>query len=499
MNKRTGYRPFFLFLLPVFFVFHGFVSHTRFIRWTDCLLLLGKYGLLAALLFLLFRWILKDNNKAALIAFLLLAFYFFFGNLHEPLRKSGIFLYHYSLMLPLFIVLMVLLTYYIARKPPATRLIRFLNWLFGLFILADGLTWAIRSAGKDTPAISASAPLLPALPPCDSCPRPDIYLLLFDEYSGSRTLRNTFHYDNEGLDSFLRSADFHILPDSRSNYSVTPFSMASMLNLAYLRGIPHPQALEPDDYTNIFEPLRSSDAVNFLLSRGYSIVNNSPYDLPEHPSDVQQPFIATGTRLITYWTLTDCMVRDVPVALKLGTLLNHLLPFGARFEDPATAVYRMNETFLDRTMQISASTIDRPRFVYMHVTMPHAPFLFDSLFRRRSPKEALTPFPMLKDYLGYLPYTNSRIRQLITTIKKNTGGKAVILFMSDHGLRYWEKDTPYSVFFRNQNAVYFPDGDYSAFYDSISNVNQFRVVFDKLFHLDLPLLKDSTILLLDKN
>jgi hypothetical protein len=29
-------------------------------------------------------------------------------------------------------------------------------------------------------------------------------------------------------------------------------------------------------------------------------------------------------------------------------------------------------------------------------------------------------------------------------------------------------------------------------------VNQFRVVFDKLFDLNLPLLKDSTIFLLDK-
>ncbi|HXB96005.1 MAG TPA: sulfatase-like hydrolase/transferase, partial [Puia sp.] len=151
------------------------------------------------------------------------------------------------------------------------------------------------------------------------------------------------------------------------------------------------------------------------------------------------------------------------------------------------------------TMQVSALPDHRPRFVYTHVMMPHEPFLFDSLLRWRSVKEIRMPAPRLKDYLGYLPYTNSRIRQLITTIKKNTGGKAVILFMSDHGFRYWEEHIPDSVFFRNQNAVYFPDGNYSGFYDNISNVNQFRLVFDKLFHLELPLLKDSTILLLDKN
>ncbi len=56
---------------------------------------------------------------------------------------------------------------------------------------------------------------------------------------------------------------------------------------------------------------------------------------------------------------------------------------------------------------------------------------------------------------------------------KNTRGKAMILFLSDHGFRY----SP------------------SGFYDSITNVNGFRVVFDKMFHLNLPLLKDSVIFL----
>jgi hypothetical protein len=409
------------------------------------------------------------------------------------------FFYHYSVLLPLFLVLVVLLTRYVVREPPFIRLTRFLNWLFLLFILADGIIWTIRAAGRYTPPISASTALPSVFARCDSCPRPDIYLLIFDEYAGSRTLRKTFHYNNDALDNFLASEDFHILRDSRSNYFITPFSMASMLNLSYLRGVPHPQALVSEDYINIFEPIRNNDVVNFLLSRGYSIVNYSPFDLPEHPSEAQQPFIATGTKLITFRTLTDCMVREVPVAGKLATFLSRLLPFGLKFEDPLTTNDHLNEFFLDRTMKISKSNVDRPRFVYMHVGIPHAPFLFDSLLRRRSGKGVNTFEPVLKDYLGYLPYTNMRVRQLITTIKKNTGGRAVILFMSDHGFRYWKDNTPDSVFFKNQNAVYFPDGDYSGFYDNMSNVNQFRVVFDKLFHLGLPLLKDSTILLLDKN
>ena len=88
---------------------------------------------------------------------------------------------------------------------------------------------------------------------------------------------------------------------------------------------------------------------------------------------------------------------------------------------------------------------------------------------------------------------------LISTIKKNTGGNAVIIFMSDHGFRYIPngKDLP-GYAFNNQNAVYFPDGDYHLFYDSISAVNQFRVIFNKMFRQNLPLLKDSSIFLITK-
>jgi hypothetical protein len=495
MNKPAA-RPFFLFLLPLFFVFHGFVAHARFIRWTDCLIPLGEYLLAACLLFFLFHRVLQDNTKSALVASMILAFCLFFGNLHNWLGNRGFFLHRYSILLPTFLIAVALVARHLAKRPPAVRLARFLNWLFLLFILSDVIVWGIGT--RKSPALSATT-LLPASgAACGSCPRPDIYLLLFDEYTGSRTLRASFHFDNEGLDSFLRSQNFHIVPDSRSNYNITPFSMASMLNLGYLKGLSHPQGLAAEDYTNIFEPIRKNEVVRFLLSQGYSIVNYSPFDLPEHPSKIQQPFIATGARLITYWTLPDCLVRDLPATGKLAGWLRSVLPFEPPLPDYGHSVFRMNESFLDGTMQTSASDKARPRFVYLHVAMPHAPFLFDSLFRWRSPTEINRRNPTPEAYLGYLPYTNTRVRQLITTIKKNTAGKAVILFMSDHGFRYWHDSIPSSVFFRNQNAVYFPDGDYSGFYDSISNVNQFRVVFNKLFRLDLPLLADSTILLLDK-
>src|SRR6202000_1611417 len=73
--------------------------------------------------------------------------------------------------------------------------------------------------------------------PCDTCANPDIYFLLFDEYASSRALWQSLGYDKRGVDSFLLQRGFHIQYDSRSNYHYTPFSMASILNMSYLRGI----------------------------------------------------------------------------------------------------------------------------------------------------------------------------------------------------------------------------------------------------------------------
>jgi phosphoglycerol transferase MdoB-like AlkP superfamily enzyme len=159
-----------------------------------------------------------------------------------------------------------------------------------------------------------------------------------------------------------------------------------------------------------------------------------------------------------------------------------------------------NNKFLSLTERESAVKSARPKFVYMHVYMPHPPYYFDS---KGNLKDEATVFKesselSLKAYLEYIPYTNSRIKEVISEIKKNTNGNAVIVFMGDHGFRYPTKELHPDQHFQNQNAIYFPDHDYHLLYDSISGVNQFRVVFNKLFKQNIPLLKDSAIFLQDK-
>ena len=69
------------------------------------------------------------------------------------------------------------------------------------------------------------------------------------------------------------------------------------------------------------------------------------------------------------------------------------------------------------------------------------------------------------------------------------------MLMSDHGFHEFSEEVDQKYHFMNLNAVYLPSKNYSGFYDGITPVNQFRVLFNGLFQQKLPMLKDSSIFL----
>lgn len=488
MKKLLRY-PLFLLLLPVFFVFHGYVENYYFMIFQDCLGLLGMYIAATIAIYLAARLLLKDGMKAALFAAYIMAVYFFFGALHDFLRKNNIFLNRYTLLLPALVLVTVLVALFIRKSRPFLRLPVFLNSLFLLYMLLDAGILAEKAlAEKQVPPVDHSLMSAPVTR-CDSCGRPDIYFILFDEYCNSKTLKEIYHYDNSSFDSFLMSEGFHIQWNSRSNYGSTLMSMASALNYSYLKDL---KSITFRSYKDMLDAIAKNKVVNFLYAQGYAVVNNSPFDVPGHPSDRSIPFIPLKARLISNRTLLNYLMLDLE-----GHMKNLLWGSAGVASNIETEADQQNRRALEETKKESGKKAGTPRFVYTHLLMPHPPYLYDSLLHRRDHYDIASHLDEghPRYYLNYIPYTNACARNLITTIKKNTGGKAVIIFMSDHGFRYTTNGKMTRYFFDNQNAVYFPDKDYHSFYDSISSVNQFRVVFNKLFRQNLPLLKDSIILL----
>jgi hypothetical protein len=502
MKKSLQERPLFLFLLPVFFVWHGYVENYYFMRFSECLPLFGLYTCAAILLYLIARLTLKDKIGAALYASFIMAIYLFFGALHDFLRKNNILLHRYVLLLPCLLAVAAGLFIYLKKRSPISKNRRssiyrsalFLNLLLLLYILVDGVSLAGKLLHKNADRTAGFTFIPGTMTRCDSCPKPDIYFILFDDYSGSKTLKTEFQYDNSRFDSFLVREGFQIQANSRSNYNHTPFSMASILNFAYLE---HPEQINPDDFTGMLDLIGRNRVVDFLYARGYSVVNYSPFDVQGHPSQREIPYLPAKAKLIADRTLFNYMMKDLYLWIWLE---GHLKDSATLAKNHISEIGRMNRQFLDGTKAESAKRSTSPRFIYTHLYMPHYPFYYDSLLHRRRSLDIVTHQDEQHPeyYLEYLPYTNACAEDLISTIKKNSNGQAVIIFMSDHGYRYFSSGKSPSSIFNNQNAVYFPDKDYHLFYDSISGVNEFRVIFNKLFRQNFPILKDSVLFLKNK-
>jgi len=369
----------------------------------------------------------------------------------------------------------------------------FLNLLLLIYIAVDLVTGISKSFRHDKNSLSvyhfASEN---DYKKCDTCKKPNIYLLLFDEYPSSLALKESYGFNND-LDSFLLQKNFSVQKKSRSNYNFTPFSMASLLNMSYLSGIQNVKAITPEDYLRTYELIKEGSVMRYLDMQGYEIRNYSIFDLAGHPTLVKQSLLPLNTMLISERTVIPYLRRDI------GWIFINRFPLNIFFKNHFLEERRNNETIIGLVKSTAIERKDRPVFVYAHFELPHAPFFFDQYGRPRDNKIVYQEFvgkAPLSSYLNYLIYTNSRVREITNTILEHDS-QSVILILGDHGYRHAGDDDS-SKLFQNMNAVHMADNNYQGLYDSITNVNEFRVILNKLFHQQFKLLKDSTIVLQDR-
>src|SRR5687768_2665950 len=101
MNKlksRLASLPVYLYLLPLFFVFHGFNEFFFLIPVSTALKLILSYIGVGLGLTLVFWLLYRSFRKASLMAFFLLAFILFYGSIHDffKARIPGSFFVRYT-------------------------------------------------------------------------------------------------------------------------------------------------------------------------------------------------------------------------------------------------------------------------------------------------------------------------------------------------------------------------------------------------------------------
>ena len=485
--------PLYVLLLPLFFVLHGVKENFGFLLAGDYLPLVLFYCLAALIIYLLLYLIYRNKIKAGLITFLLLSIFFFYGAIQDFLKANLPALNRYVILLSSFFLSTVIVAGVLKKsKQRFIKVNFFLNCLLIIYIVADLAVVLAKSfsLSKDKFTIYPFAQN-EHYTICKDCEKPDIYFLVFDEYASSVCLKNDFGFNNSQLDTFLINKQFRIQKYSWGNYNFTPFSMSSILNMSYINGI-NPESITSDDYARCNKLIRENEVVKYFSANGYDIVNRSIFDIAGNPSPVNQDFLPLKARLITDRTLWGRVKRDILWNLVMGKFEIKWLS-----QNLIYSYNQNNNKLIDLVKKDSEKKSSIPRFIYAHYNMPHPPYYFDKI-GKALPKEKLDhSFEKDKDlYIGYVQYTNTKIIELVNTISRNTNNEAVMIIMGDHGFRNdWQM--PQHVFLQNQNAVYLPGKNYNLFYDSITGVNQFRVLINTLFKQNTPLLKDTSIFLKD--
>lgn len=461
-----------VFLLPVFFVTHGVAEHIAYISFTKALILLIEYLIFTFLLLVIVSHFFRSEKKASLICFYFLLVFCFFGYAHDLLKKAlgSVFITSYTFIICLLIVCF-LIAISCLKLTLTGRLYKYLTALFLLLIAIDAINIVIsyKSYYNIDQAFSIQK----------NVTRPDIYLIVLDEYAGREQLIKEFDFTNELFYNNLELLGFYTMKESKCNYKDTPFSIASLLNMDTL-------ALSNLQYTEenlnyCFEKIYNNKVFNALERNGYKVHNNSIFDAKGYPSKCKNTLLISGVDQINSQTLFERFKRDVAKNFIYKWLRNTFFYKNLVFEN-----FYNNQFFINETLKEAEEQSVAPKFVYTHLEMPHAPYYFKANGVLNSDNDLGPENLWRKDlYLGNLKYSNQITIDFLRRIINKSFRPTIILLLSDHGYRYGNTSQKY--YFSNLAAIYNSDKEYTGYQHQLENVNQFKILFNTVFKTNFKL------------
>ncbi|RYY24097.1 MAG: hypothetical protein EOO04_13430 [Chitinophagaceae bacterium] len=471
-----------IILLVSYFVLHGVVINAGTVSLRSGINLLLLQLACSLFLYELCLRIYRTPSKAALASFVVITGILFFGVFQDmvagfkPIADLGRLVVFFPLVL---LVTGISLLYLYYTKKRFIRLHRYLTYLLIIYMLID-VVKGLRSTSFTSPVLVSGKPGYVG-------PRPDIYLVLLDEYLGHEGLQSYFNYPNSNFRNFLQTEGFYQVKRPVSNYSLTVYSIGSLLNMKLFEGIGDPVISNHYAYKTALEKIENNRVCSLFSGLGYAIRNKSPFYLSGQAPAYSQNLLPQRLDLLQHQTMYYRVAAALPDFL--GAMGNDYFILRKRRRTGES-----NERMMQEVLEEANLKSGQPRFTYMHLMMPHDPFLRDSLGGETKNFRESEWTQSVKDdaYLQYLVYTNNTIAAFLRKLNRITKGDAVILLMSDHGSRHVASDK-LQLGHNTINSVYVPGSDSASWYDGLSNVNAFPVLFKELFGLRLSLQRDSIV------
>ncbi len=494
MRPRPIFHPFLFAWAPALFLYS---RNFQEIEASELPLPLALLALLAGVLFLAGRLILKDRAFAAATVSLLLLLFFSYGRFHELAQEwtvAGIRVGGHRFLLPLWAAVFAAL--FLAGRRFRGRLS---SWtavftVVGLVLVGLPLLGIARQAIRAERAGPAVAlPPVPLRPPEGGGGLPNVYYVILDAYARGDILREVYGFDNSEFLDALKSRGFYVAERARSNYDLSLISLASSLNWSYLdekrfraSKIGYPRSL-----------LLNNRTAASLRGLGYRFAAfSSGYDKTElRAADL---YFSCG------WSPSEFqneLINATPLPPLLALLGGESAQYRRHRQRILFALEEIPETAL----------LPGPLFVFAHLGAPHPPFVFGEngepvqladYFLSGDAAGFLDRLGISREeyrerYVRQLKFMNRKVLEMVDGLLRRSSRPPIIILQADHGPR---SEYVFCEFEKSNvreglsilNAYHLPDGGEKALYPGITPANTFRAIFNHYFGAGLEMLADRS-------
>jgi len=494
MKKPPVIHPFLFAIFPALSVFFHNVNKILLVEIVAPILISLGF---AIVLLLLSNWLVRNTQRAGIIASGFLIAFFSFGHFLLILASSKIGSFVIGkdgfILLTIWTALLAFYCYSFSKtRMPLHNVTKTLNNVaifVVVFLLINIGIYKLRSRSNLQEIKRAqSADLRPAnLRRPETLP--DIYYIILDRYADAETLKEIYHFDNREFLDYLSAKGFYVATESKSNYLNTAHSLASSLNMEYIHYLSDEVGEESDDWSPLYRMLQDHKVWQFLKANGYKFLHFGSYWGPTGTNQYADQTFTFDLLPQFFYTLYETTMF-YPIGLKLGIF------------DFRLVQWKRELHHFDKLAEVP--NIKEPTFAFAHMLIPHDPYVFDRNGEFLT-REEVSKRSREENYVNQVMFANKKLRQLIERLLSSSSVSPIIILQSDEGplprrfeldqLNFdWRQATGEE--FREKmgilNAYYLPNADKNVFYKSVTPVNSFRLIFNLYFNTKLQLLSDES-------
>jgi len=314
---------------------------------------------------------------------------------------------------------------------------------------------------------------------------PDIYYIVFDEFSGFQPMRE--YWGNTKVDElkdFLVSKGFFVAEHSYGSSIDTLHQMATRLNYKEY-------PFEPGQADVWFDAIANNRVMSMVKAKGYTTIvfNEIPFGYPTAPP------------IISDYTFISDQISSVDIGIifdEFGMMVadkTMLCVFSKYYKLSSPTFLNHRNMILFTASKITAlEGIPSPKLVYSHLLFPHFPFMFDENGGFIDPQY----YYDWNYYEGNYNYAIRIIEKIVAGIQANENleNPPIIILQSDHGARNKKTGDPNSKILQNFPEDYktnilfalsLPGYDVSQLEQNIDPINTFPIIFNYYFDENIPL------------